>query len=238
MSDRESRSPDIVRHSNGSTKRRRSTHDRKRSRDSRSRSFSRSPKRLSSGSHRRKPSRRSRSRSGSRRRVRHSRSRSRSYTPYSASKPRRRSRSGSRDRNLVPADGPPPNRCVGVFGMSLYTDEKQLENHFGTFGKIENIQIVYDKQTGRSRGFGFIYFNNVDDAQRAKERSAGVEIDGHRIRVDFSITKRPHTPTPGIYMGKRNMRRDDYFPGGGRGGRSPSPYHSRRRTRSRSRSYS
>lgn len=44
--------------------------------------------------------------------------------------------------------------------MSLYTDEKQLENHFGTFGKIENIQIVYDKQVRKIffRKF-FKYYN-------------------------------------------------------------------------------
>jgi len=37
---------------------------------------------------------------------------------------------------------------------------------------------------------------------KAKERANGMELDGRRIRVDFSITKRPHTPTPGIYMGR------------------------------------
>jgi len=89
------------------------------------------------------------------------------------------------------------------------------------------------------------------------------EIDGRRIRVDFSITKRPHTPTPGVYMGRPTYRGGDgggrggggdrrggggdrgYYGGGGdRGGygrRSPSPYYrsrSRRDYRSRSRSYS
>lgn len=37
---------------------------------------------------------------------------------------------------------------------------------------------------------------------QAKERANGMELDGRRIRVDFSITKRAHTPTPGIYMGR------------------------------------
>ena len=39
-------------------------------------------------------------------------------------------------------------------------------------------------------------------AFQAKERANGMELDGRRIRVDFSITKRAHTPTPGIYMGR------------------------------------
>ena len=37
---------------------------------------------------------------------------------------------------------------------------------------------------------------------QAKEQAAGTEIDGRRIRCDFSITERAHTPTPGIYLGK------------------------------------
>ena len=57
-------------------------------------------------------------------------------------------------------------------------------------------------QTGRSRGFAFVYFESVDDARAAKEAMCDFELDGRRIRVDFSITKRSHTPTPGVYMGR------------------------------------
>lgn len=39
-------------------------------------------------------------------------------------------------------------------------------------------------------------------SQQAKEQTNGVEVDGRRIRVDYSITKRAHTPTPGVYMGR------------------------------------
>jgi len=37
---------------------------------------------------------------------------------------------------------------------------------------------------------------------QAKERLNGAELDGRRIRVDYSITQRAHTPTPGVYMGR------------------------------------
>ncbi|KYN14173.1 Transformer-2 sex-determining protein [Trachymyrmex cornetzi] len=103
--------------------------------------------------------------------------------------------------------------------------------------------------TGRSRGFCFVYFDTSEDAKVAKEQCTGMEIDGRRIRVDFSITQRAHTPTPGIYMGKPThlhdrswdapRRREVSYRGSYR--RSPSPYYSRRRSRydrSRSRSYS
>ena len=62
--------------------------------------------------------------------------------------------------------------------------------------------MEFFSQTGRSRGFGFVYFDNREDAEEAKERANGMELDGRRIRVDFSITKRPHTPTPGVYVGR------------------------------------
>jgi len=150
--------------------------------------------------------------------------------------------------------------------MSLYTTERDLKDIFSEFGRVESVQVVYDHPTGRSRGFGFIYFEKVSDAVDAKERIGGSEIDGHKVRIDFSITKRAHTPTPGVYMGNPRARgsgsggyrgsgggggdyRDDrdrggYYgggssSGGGYGGRrSPSPrgYRDGGR-RGRSRSY-
>lgn len=47
-----------------------------------------------------------------------------------------------------------------------------------------------------------MYFESSDDAKVAKEQCTGMKINGKSIRVDFSITDRAHTPTPGIYMGK------------------------------------
>lgn len=87
---------------------------------------------------------------------------------------------------------------------------------FSKYGPIEHVAVVYDHQSGRSRGFGFVYFEDPEDARDAKESLNGQELDGRRMRVDYSITKRPHTPTPGIYMGKptskpsRRSYDDDY----------------------------
>ncbi|KAH0623922.1 hypothetical protein JD844_007121 [Phrynosoma platyrhinos] len=105
------------------------------------------------------------------------------------------------EADLIAAN-PDPNCCLGVFGLSLYTTERDLREVFNKYGPIADVSIVYDQQSRRSRGFAFVYFESVDDAKEAKERANGMELDGRRIRVDFSITKRPHTPTPGIYMGR------------------------------------
>jgi len=55
-------------------------------------------------------------------------------------------------------DAPQANTCLGVFGLSLYTTERELEKEFGKFGPIAKITVVLDGKTGRSRGFAFVTF--------------------------------------------------------------------------------
>ncbi|XP_069110614.1 transformer-2 protein homolog alpha-like isoform X2 [Argopecten irradians] len=222
--------------------RRRRSYSRSHSR-SRSRSRSRSPY---GGDRRRRPGRSSR--------RDYDRGRRNSYRSRSRTPPRRGYR-GKRDtspmsnrrRHQGNRDNPEPTRCLGIFGLSLYTQERDLRDVFSRYGSLEEVQVVYDRQSGRSRGFAFIYFRNIEDAIEAKDRCTGSEIDGRRIRVDYSITERAHTPTPGIYLGKPTA--SGYSGGGGGSGgsgggrsrRSPSPYHGRRgryNSRSRSRSFS
>ncbi|XP_023339090.1 transformer-2 protein homolog alpha [Eurytemora carolleeae] len=164
-----------------------------------SRSRSRSPATRGSRSPSRTPPRRD-SRSRSRSPARRDRSRSRSYV-----KRRRdssRSPMSNRRRHVGDREEPDPSKCIGVFGLSLYTTERQLDKEFGRFGEMEKVQVVLDGHSGRSRGFAFIYYASVDDAAEAKREMNGTELDGKKIRVDFSITKRAHTPTPGMYMGR------------------------------------
>lgn len=124
--------------------------------------------------------------------------------------PSRRSRSRSplsnRRRHEGDRENPPAGRCIGIFGLSIYTKESDILDVFSRYGPIDDVQVVYDAQSGRSRGFAFVYFQNVADAAEAKERCNGIDIDGRKIRVDFSLTQRAHTPTPGIYMGKAHPR--------------------------------
>ncbi|XP_031352380.1 transformer-2 protein homolog beta-like isoform X7 [Photinus pyralis] len=159
----------------------------------------------------------------------------------------RDSRRYSRRRHLGTRDNPKPSRCLGVFGLSVYTSEEELYHIFSKYGPVERVQVVIDAKTGRSRGFSFVYFESSEDAKVAKDQCNGIKINGKSIRVDFSITERAHTPTPGIYMGKPtyvsserwDRRRDRDRESRYR--RSPSPYYrrsSRRYERSRSRSYS
>merc|ERR1712228_797490 len=58
----------------------------------------------------------------------------------------------------------------------------------------------------------------MGDATEAREALNGTELDGRKIRVDYSITKRAHTPTPGMYMGRPTSSRDRDRGGRGRDG--------------------
>jgi len=219
-----------------------------------SRSYSRSPK---GAGRRRKSISRSRSRSRSR-----SYSRSRSRSPYDRkqryggrSRSRSRSPMSSRKRHVGSREAPPAGKCLGVFGLSLYTTEREVRDMFGKYGTVADCNIVHDHATGRSRGFAFLNMSAVNEAEDAKERLNGAELDGRRIRVDYSITQRPHTPTPGVYMGrpsttgererersssKRGYRGSNYNPrydGSRSGGRDRRRSYSRSRSRSRSPSY-
>ncbi|GIY22238.1 hypothetical protein CEXT_599771 [Caerostris extrusa] len=101
----------------------------------------------------------------------------------------------SRRRYIGNRNNTESNRCVGEFGVCLcYV--------FGKYGFIEDVQVVYDAQSGRSSGFAFVYFEDADDDKIAKERCSVHEIEERIICVDFSITERAHIPIYEIYVGK------------------------------------
>ncbi|TFY80407.1 hypothetical protein EWM64_g3596, partial [Hericium alpestre] len=116
---------------------------------------------------------------------------------------------------------PNPSNVLGVFGLSIRTTERDLDDEFGKFGRVEKVTIVYDQRSDRSRGFGFIKMDTVEAATRCVQELNGIDLNGRRIRVDYSVTDRPHAPTPGEYMGHRSAGRDSYSAGGGREGPPP-----------------
>jgi transformer-2 protein len=170
-----------------------------------------------------------RSRENSSRRHRSSRHHHRcsSYIKFRRGRSSSRSSSSSSDcyrrkRYYGTRENPNKSRVVGIFGLSSTTNEAKLMEVFEPFGAVERVNIVYDAKTENSRGFGFVYYQQVEQASAARRACNGIELDGRRIRVDYSITKRAHTPTPGVYMGRS---------------KSPERRH-RRRGRSNSRSRS
>ena len=83
-----------------------------------------------------------------------------------------RSPMSNRRRHEGSRDQPASNSCLGVFGLSLYTTERELEKEFGKFGPIAKITVVLDGKTGRSRGFAFVTFEKLEDATEARNAMA------------------------------------------------------------------
>ncbi|XP_076220164.1 RNA-binding protein 3 isoform X1 [Aptenodytes patagonicus] len=73
-----------------------------------------------------------------------------------------------------------------VGGLNFDTDEQGLEQHFSSFGPIAEVVVVKDRETQRSRGFGFVTFTNPEHASDAMRAMNGESLDGRQIRVDHA----------------------------------------------------
>jgi len=71
-----------------------------------------------------------------------------------------------------------------IGGLAWHTDEAALRARFEEFGAVEEAVVVKDRDTGRSRGFGFVRYTQEQDAETAITNMNNVEFDGRTIRVD------------------------------------------------------
>ncbi|KAG2308031.1 hypothetical protein Bca52824_027779 [Brassica carinata] len=74
-------------------------------------------------------------------------------------------------------------RCF-VGGLAWATDERSLETAFSQFGELVDSKIINDRETGRSRGFGFVTFKDEQSMKDAIEGMNGQELDGRSITVN------------------------------------------------------
>ena len=66
---------------------------------------------------------------------------------------------------------------------------QDLKEAFGAHGEVVYTKVITDRETGRSKGFGFVEFATVEDAVAAKNAMDGAELDGRTIKVDFAEEK-------------------------------------------------
>ena len=71
-----------------------------------------------------------------------------------------------------------------VGGLSWDTDSAGLQRAFEEHGAVREATVITDRDTGRSRGFGFVTFENAADASTAMQELNGTDLDGRTIRVD------------------------------------------------------
>jgi RNA recognition motif-containing protein len=92
-----------------------------------------------------------------------------------------------------------------VGGLSFSTSNDRLREVFAAVGSVESAAVVTDRDTGRSRGFGFVEMATPEDAEQAISKLNGTSVDGRTIQVE-------RAKSPGSGGGERRG-------GGGGGGR-------------------
>jgi RNA recognition motif-containing protein len=80
-------------------------------------------------------------------------------------------------------------RKIYVGNLSYNTTEAELESLFGAHGSVQSAQIISDKMTGRSKGFGFVEMASDEEAQAAIAALNGQEIDGRTLTVNEAKPK-------------------------------------------------
>jgi RNA recognition motif-containing protein len=94
-----------------------------------------------------------------------------------------------------------------IGGLSWDTTDEGLRQAFASYGEITEAKVITDRDTGRSRGFGFVTFAQNEDAKSAISKMDGTSLDGKTIKVNEAQEKSP-----------RSGGRSGGGFGGGRGG--------------------
>jgi RNA recognition motif-containing protein len=99
-----------------------------------------------------------------------------------------------------------------IGSLSFSTSTERLRETFARVGTVESASVVTDRDTGRSRGFGFVEMATTEDANEAVARLNGSELDGRRIKVELA------KPGGGAGGAAGGPRRSGGGGGGGGGG--------------------
>lgn len=109
------------------------------------------------------------------------------------------------------------NNKLYVGNLPFASTAQDLEALFGQVGTVNVVEIIFDKFTGRSRGFAFVTMGNADEAQKAVEKFHGHEMEGRALAVNIARPREERPPGGGGFRGGDRGDRGGY--GGGRGGR-------------------
>lgn len=109
------------------------------------------------------------------------------------------------------------NSKLYVGNLPFASTAQDLEALFGQVGTVNVVEIIFDKFTGRSRGFAFVTMANGDEAQKAVEQFHGHEVEGRALSVNIARPREERAPRSfGEGGGGGGYRGGG---GGGRGGR-------------------
>jgi len=79
---------------------------------------------------------------------------------------------------------------IYVGNLSFQTDSDALKALFEQYGEVTSAQVIADRDTGRSRGFGFVEMANDDEAQKAISETNEANVDGRQLNVNMARERR------------------------------------------------
>src|ERR1700722_16574787 len=111
----------------------------------------------------------------------------------------------------------PRLKNIFVGNLSFNTSEEELRQMFEPFGQVDRVSIMTDRDTGRSRGFGFVEMASNEDGEKAITALNGSQVGGRTLNVNEARPKTEHAGGGGRDRGGRGGDRGGR--GGGGGGR-------------------
>ena len=84
-----------------------------------------------------------------------------------------------------------------VGGLAWATTDASLRDAAERFGELEEVRVIMDRETGRSKGFGFVEMGSAEEAQKAKSALDNTQVDGRAIKVDVAKEMTPREPRSG-----------------------------------------
>jgi len=85
------------------------------------------------------------------------------------------------------------NNRLYVGNLAFHTTEDVLLRAFQACGEVVEAKLILDRETGRSRGFGFVVMSNAEEAQRAISQMNGADLDGRALRVNEAEERKPRS---------------------------------------------
>ncbi len=110
-----------------------------------------------------------------------------------------------------------------VGNLPYSVDDEALHQHFAQFGAVDSAKVIMDRESGRSKGFGFVEMADDSAADAAIEKGNAVELNGRAINVSEARPQAPREgggPRRGGGFGGGGPRRGGGGFGGGRGPRN------------------
>jgi RNA recognition motif-containing protein len=93
-----------------------------------------------------------------------------------------------------------------VGNLSYQTIENDLQDYFAQIGTVTSVNLMFDKVSGKSRGFAFVEFASPEEAAKAVEQLHNKEFQGRALTINIARPREERAPRAGGYRGERPPR--------------------------------